>query len=670
MPFLFAATAFTSAFLLFLVQPIIAKQILPWFGGSASVWTTCLVFFQTLLLLGYAYSHWLVHGLRPRRQAIVHVLLLLLSCLLLPIIPDVQWKPQGQEDPTVRILVVLAITVGLPYFMLATTSPLIQAWYARTLSRVPYRLFALSNLGSLLGLLAYPFAVEPWVTNRTQSLTWSIAYVAFVLCCAFSAWGSRNAPDMALQEESATPTNGAPPTARDKLLWLALSATGSMLLISVSNHITQNIASIPFLWILPLALYLLTFILCFESSGWYRRILFLPLAAAAVIAMGMTLTSLELKVVIPLHLAGLFVLCMVCHGELSLSRPSPRYLTTFFLIISAGGVLGGFAVGIAASHLLRGYYELGLVLTLAAVLVALSTWRMPMWIPAAAAAIAAYAAYSSYSQIVESADTIIAAERSFYGALRVRDYGPPDHVRTLQHGAIRHGAQITEPPSERAYPTSYYGPDSGFGVVVSALRDRGKPLRIGVIGLGAGTSAAYGRPGDVVRFYEINPQVINLAQRYFTYLKDSGAEIQISLGDARLSLERENDQPLDMLAVDAFSGDSIPTHLLTSEAFDVYFRRLKPDGVLLIHTTNRYLDLPPVVKTLADSRGAGSTLIEYEPDEKDSAKEQSDSDWVVVSRDRAIFNAKQVASRSEPIEERPGVSLWTDSYNNLFRILK
>jgi SAM-dependent methyltransferase len=672
MPYLFAATAFISAFLLFLVQPIIAKQILPWFGGSASVWTTCLVFFQTLLLLGYGYSHWLVHGLKPRAQTTIHILLLLFSCALLPIIAEAQWKPRGEDDPTLSILVVLTITVGLPYFILATTSPLIQAWYARSLSRVPYRLFALSNLGSLIGLLAYPFVVEPWVTTNTQSLSWSGAYIMFAVLCAFSAWASRNRQESSTNTiNTAEPIRAvAAPTTRDKLLWLGLSATGSMLLIAVSNHICQNIASIPFLWIVPLALYLMTFILCFDSTGWYRRAIFLPLAAVAVIAMGATLTSLELKTAIPIHLAGLFVLCMVCHGELSQSRPAPRYLTSFFLIVSAGGMLGGFSVGIAASYLLRGYYELGLVLTLAAVLVAFSTRRMARWIPVTAAIVAIYAGYNCYSQITENAETVIASERSFYGALRVRDYGPPDNVRTLQHGAIRHGAQVYEPPSERSYPTSYYGPDSGFGITMSALRDRASPLRIGVIGLGTGTTAAYGKQKDLVRFYEINPQVINLAQKYFTYIKDSSAKVEIILGDARLSMERENDAPFDLIAVDAFSGDSIPTHLLTKEALDVYFRRLKPDGVLLIHTTNRYLDLPPVVKVLADHLGLATAIIEHEPGDEETARQQSDSDWVIVSRDRRLLDAKKIASRIAPITAHPGVSLWTDSYNNLFRILK
>lgn len=673
MPILFAATAFVSAFLLFLVQPIIAKQILPWFGGSASVWTTCLVFFQTLLLLGYGYSHWLAHSLKPRTQSAIHTLLLLLSCAALPIIPGVQWKPHGESDPTLQILAVLAVTVGLPYFMLATTSPLIQTWYARTLKRVPYRLFSLSNVGSLLGLLAYPFAVEPWVTNRMQSISWSVTYGLFVVLCALSAWSSRGSQGFSESPRSEKPlaeAGDAPPTLRDRLLWLALSATGSMLLISVSNHICQNIASIPFLWIIPLALYLLTFILCFDSTGWYRRGLFLPFAAIAIVAMGATLTSLELKLAIPIHLAGLFILCMVCHGELSVSRPSARHLTGFFLIISAGGVLGGVSVGIAASYLLRGYYELGMVLTLAAVLVALSTRHLAKWIPALAASIAALAGYFTYDQMAADGASVIAAERSFYGALRVKDYGPPDHVRTLQHGAIRHGAQIMEPESDRRKAASYYGPNSGFGLAMKVLQARREPLNVAVIGLGTGTTAAYGRKGDLVRFYEINPHVVELAQKHFKYLSDSEAKVEVVLGDARLTMERESEPFFDLIAVDAFSGDSIPTHLLTIEALDSYFRRLKPQGVLLIHTTNRYLTLPPVIKVLAEHRKLHTGLIEHEPTEEETTMQQSDSDWVIVTQDRRFLEAEPVAARVQQITGREGVALWTDDYNNLFRILK
>lgn len=344
MPILYACTVFLSAFLLFLVQPVIAKQILPWFGGSASVWTTCLVFFQALLLGGYAYSHWSARRLRPERQTSVHVVLLVLSCLFLPIVASPDWKPLGGEDPGLRILLLLGATVGLPYLMLSTTGPLIQVWYARNLSRVPYRLFALSNLGSLIGLLAYPFAIEPWISTRVQSMAWSIGYVGFTALCALSAWFSRHAEpvkgayaptDTAPHSDATFAEAAKPPTAGTRLMWLALSATGSMLLLAVSNHICQNIASIPFLWIVPLSLYLLTFVLVFDTSGWYRRWIFLALAGVSITLMGATLGSLDLKLVIPLHLGGLFVLCMFCHGELSLARPAPHYLTAYFLSISA-----------------------------------------------------------------------------------------------------------------------------------------------------------------------------------------------------------------------------------------------------------------------------------------------------------------------------------------------
>jgi SAM-dependent methyltransferase len=295
---------------------------------------------------------------------------------------------------------------------------------------------------------------------------------------------------------------------------------------------------------------------------------------------------------------------------------------------------------------------------------------MTKWIPGLAGAIAICAGFFSYSQIETDGNSVIAAARSFYGALRVRDYGPPDHVRTLQHGAIRHGAQITEPASERRLATSYYGPNSGFGVTIKALQDRGQPLSVAIIGLGTGTTAAYGRNGDLIRFYEINPQVVEFAQRHFTYLNDSEAKIEIALGDARLSLERETGAQFDLIAVDAFSGDSIPTHLLTIEALDAYLRRLKPDGALLIHTTNRYLTLPPVIKVLANNRKLASGIIEHEPTEEESSMQQSDSDWVIVTRQSALFNLPSISSRIASIVDREGVALWTDDYNNLFRILK
>ena len=680
MPVLYACTVFLSAFLLFLVQPIIAKQILPWFGGSASVWTTCLVFFQALLLAGYTYSHWSARSLRHRRQAIVHIVLLVASCLVLPIIASPDWKPQGNEDPGLRIVLLLGATVGLPYLLLSTTGPLVQVWFARNLSRVPYRLFALSNLGSLIGLLAYPFAIEPWVSTRVQSFVWSAGYVTFAILCAVSAWLSRHADPVAgaYDDSNATAKAGQdagnqerPPTLANRLMWLVLSATGSMLLLAVSNHICQNIASIPFLWIVPLSLYLLTFVFVFDTNGWYVRPVFLVLAGAAIIGMGATLTSLDLKLVIAVHLAGLFVLCMVCHGELSLARPAPRYLTGYFLSISAGGVIGGLVIGFGAPHALIGYFELGIVLVIVALLLILRTRTSMFLAPAAFAAVAGFGIYYSYNQIAAYDDSMVASSRNFYGTLRVRDLGGPDEIRTLNHGAIRHGGQIRQPVEKRRLPTTYYGNDSGIGAAILALQARRPTVRVGVIGLGTGTIAAYGRPGDTFRFYDINTQVIDFAQRYFTFLGDSKAKVELALGDARLSLEREPPQQLDVLAIDAFSGDSVPAHLLTAEALDVYARHLKPDGVLMFHTTNRYLELAPVVRMVAESRGMAAALIEHEPTDAQEENELlSNSDWVIVTRDLSVMKLPEIAVRVKEIALPPGATLWTDDYNNLFRVLK
>lgn len=679
MPVLYACTVFLSAFLLFLVQPIIAKQILPWFGGSASVWTTCLVFFQALLLAGYAYSHWSARSLRPRPQAMLHITLLFASCLVLPIIASPDWKPQGNEDPGLRIVLLLGATVGLPYLLLSTTGPLVQVWFARNLSRVPYRLFALSNLGSLIGLLAYPFAIEPWVSTRLQSFFWSASYVAFAVLCAASAWLSRHAEPVAgayaEPKKGAKPDHGGQaeagtPTLANRLMWVALSATGSMLLLAVSNHICQNIASIPFLWIVPLSLYLLTFVLVFDTSGWYVRTPFLILAAVAIVGMGSTLTSLDLKVAIPVHLAGLFVLCMVCHGELSMARPSPRHLTGYFLSISAGGVLGGLVIGFGAPHFLQGYFELGLVLALTAVLMFIRLRHVNL-LRAVLAATALYSIFVSHQQIRTYDDSMVASSRNFYGTLRVRDLGGPDEIRTLNHGAIRHGGQIRQPVEKRRLPTTYYGHDSGIGTAILALQARRPTVRVGVIGLGTGTIAAYGRAGDVVRFYDINTQVIDFARRYFTFLADSKAKVELALGDARLSLEREPPQQLDILAIDAFSGDSVPAHLLTAEALDVYLRHLKPDGVLLFHTTNRYLELAPVVRMLAESRGMAAALIEHEPTEAQEEHELlSNSDWVIVTRDLSVMKLPEIAVRVKNIALPPRATPWTDDYNNLFHVLK
>ena len=683
MPLLFAATIFLSSFLLFLVQPMIAKQILPWFGGAASVWTTCLLFFQALLLAGYAYAHASLRLSRPRTRAILHVVLLVGSAAMLPIIVGANWKPTGAEEPVARILLLLAATIGLPYFMLSTTGPLVQVWYATTLKRIPYRLFSLSNIGSLLALVLYPVGLEPWVATRTQALGWSAAYAAFVLLCAVAAvFGSRAQPSRRGDALEVTGGDGlegraphSPPRSRDYLRWMMLAGLASFMLLAVSNHITQNIASIPFLWIPPLALYLLSFILCFDHDGWYRPRVVLVLLIVALPGMGWLLDSLDLKVAIPVYLAGLFLVCMFCHGEITRQRPAARHLTGFYLMISLGGVLGGLLVAVVAPLLLSGYFELGFGLAACAMLVlvhrsaadssAVDRWAKLVFVP-----VLLFAFFCMYRQWEDYSKDALVTVRDFYGALRVfsepRDGG---ELVTLRHGRIMHGAQWVEPPERRRTPVSYYGPGTGLGVVLSALHP-GAARRLGMVGLGAGTLAAYGKPGDVVRFYEINPQVVNIARTRFHYLGDSRAQVEIALGDARLSLEREPPQRFDVLAIDAFSGDAIPTHLLSAEAMNVYLRHLQPDGAICFHVTNRYLHLAPVVAKIAVSRGLRVGLIEYEPTDEEEELYHSSSDWVVVTRNAALLSQPEVAKVVKPIEVGESTPLWTDDFNNLVRVLK
>ncbi len=674
---LYACTIFTSAFLLFLVQPIVAKQILPWFGGSAAVWTTCLVFFQVALLAGYAYSDLTTRKLKPRAQVMLHIALLLASLALLPIIPDAAWKPAGGEDPGARILGLLLATIGLPYFLLATTGPLVQAWFARSFPLgTVYRLFALSNLASMLALISYPLLVETWIATAVQANTWSAGYALFAVLCATSAlYSLRHGAGAARSIEAEAAPSGArtdapAPPRIDIILWLALSAMGSWLLLAITNHITQNIASIPFLWLAPLTLYLLTFILCFESDGWYQRSLFLgPLAVIlGFCAWGLQTSNvtLEIKVAIPLYLTGLFTCCMFFHGELARIRPAPRYLTQFYLMVSLGGALGGMFVGLIAPRIFSNYYELGLGFVLTAVLATVTLRKLPFFIWINAIAMAGVCGYFWNEQIAQMKDDTRVMVRDFYGTLRTKDIGSAsseDGVRRLIHGVILHGEQYLK-PARRSEPTTYYGPDSGVVIAIKNIHPENQ--RVGVIGLGTGTLAVWGKPGDVYRFYDINPHVIDVAQSEFTYLKDSKARIETSLGDARLSLEREPSHGFDVLVVDAFSSDSIPVHLITKEAMAVYLKHLKPGGAVVFHVTNRFLKLAPVVKQIADSLGLQAALIIDDAEETTFSK----TDWVIVTRDQALIEKEAITAKATEFDVIPGLRLWTDDFNNLFQILK
>jgi SAM-dependent methyltransferase len=675
---LYALTIFSSAFLLFLVQPLLAKQILPWFGGSAAVWSTCLVFFQSVLLLGYAYSDWTSRNLAPRRQAILHIALLAVSVLLMPIVANAAWKPQGNQDPTVAILGLLVTTIGLPYLLLSTTGPLVQAWLARRQAGPDvYRLFALSNLASLVALLSYPFAIEPWVTARVQSLGWSAGYTLFAVLCASTAVVSLRAIRPAAVASEPVPTASAPGSVAGQApragawayaRWVFLSALASASLLAITNHITHDVASVPFLWLVPLTLYLLSFILTFEGRGWYRRKLYVVPVLALVAGMAWSLQESRnlyaIRESVALFAFGLFAVCMFCHGELADSKPEPSQLTRFYLAISIGGTVGGILVGLVAPRVFTAYYELPLCLTLAAIACLAVIRRMHILLQLAMAGAAAFAGYQLYEHTDDITGTYVHSSRSFYGTLRVQERRRGDDpVRQLMHGVILHGEQYTG-PQRRFEPTTYYGATSGIGRTLEVLG--GTPLRVGVVGLGTGTIAAYGRAGDVYRFYELDPAVAQVARTHFTFLGDSKARTEIVLGDARLTMEREPPQQYDVIAIDAFSSDSIPVHLLSSQALAVYLRHLKPQGVLAFHVSNRFLRLAPVLKNVAEAAGLKVARVVDDPEGNDL----SSTEWVLVSRDAAVLAKDRIVDATEDIDEIPGLGVWTDDSNNLFRILK
>lgn len=701
---IYALTILVSSFLLFLVQPIIAKQIIPWFGGSAAVWTTCLTFFQLVLLAGYAYSDW-VQRLAPKRQSMLHIVLLVASLIAMPILAGEQWKPLGEEDPLFRILGLLAATIGLPYFMLSTTGPLIQSWFAReqtnpAVAQRAYRLFALSNFGSLLGLLAYPFAIEAWVTTKTQAIVWSGFYGLFVLITIAVAIRAARAPagriTVATMDPSdpSTPSSSSPsaaatpahaaPSGMDLVLWFSLAALATMILLAVSSHITQNVASIPFLWVVPLSLYLLTFVIAFEGrrgKGWYlRNNMLLPaMALCAVMAWGLVTDDgiLDIDYAIPLYLAGMFLVCLFCHGELAHAKPQARYLTRFYFMIALGGAAGGLFVSTIAPRVFPFYWELPLALLLvgaAGVWIGVKTSIGPLKVVFVGGSLVSIVVTAHYARLyyADASSDSIYASRNFYGTLRIKERYPVDAkepVRRLVHGVILHGLQDMSPAS-RQFPTTYYGPDSGVGIAIHEMgRQAPSGIRVGVIGLGVGTLASYGRKGDHYRMYEINPDVIDIAKREFTYLSDSPAEVSFALGDARLVLEREQPNQFDVLVIDAFSSDSIPIHLITREALQVYARHMKPGGVIAFHVTNRYLNLSPVVRQVAEHAGYQAVLV-VDDAESDTRGLMALSDWVLVTKNEKFINAPSIRDRRYAFDEIPGLQLWTDDFNNLFKVLK
>ncbi len=765
----FGLTIFLSAFLLFWVQLLLGKYVLPWFGGAPAVWTTCMLFFQVLLLGGYIYAHVLNSSrLSPRTQIYVHCVLLLASLVWLacastawnsPLTPGPNWKPNGADNPVWHIVALLSVSVGLPYFVLSSTGPLLQSWYSGIHKGSPYRLYALSNFGSFLALLAFPLVLEPGLRTKAQAWLWSATFLIFVLGCVYCAhlFGMASGNDLSGFANDDSPpqtttkegTKLLPPSRWDSLVWLGLSASASVMFLATTNQICQDIGVVPLLWILPLGIYLLTFVICFEHERWYSRGWYHPLFAMAIFAACFVLNNGAINNLvgqIAIYTSVLFIVSMVCNGELARCKPSPHFLTQFYLTVAAGGALGGVLVALAAPHIFRGFWEYQSGLWMSALLLTIilvrdkQSWLyqskvgspvvvvgVAILLPESAALargqlhqpvtyisvlvvvfmvffVVANRNQPPVSQAREKVvpifcwvallvfagglfanvqgqirDTVVSS-RNFFGVLAITKQNTNDPERaaySLVHGRIVHGYQLRA-AAERRSPTAYYARNSGVGLAItrSAAEPLGgdEGLRIGVVGLGVGTIAAYGKGKDQIRFYEINPAVIRMAsdQRYFTFLSDSPAKIEIIPGDARLSMQRELDrnqrQDFDVLVIDAFSGDAIPVHLLTQEAFAIYFRQLRqPSGILAIHITNTYLDLRPVVVEAAEHFGFKAVLVNSAGDGRLS----QDAEWMLVSRNSFAPGSELDANRLS----KEGSDLccnhpWTDDYSNLIQILK
>lgn len=681
MNLIFCLVSLLGAFLLFQVQPVISKFILPWFGGSPGVWTTCMLFFQVVLFAGYSYAHVLAR-FRPRTQAWLHGAALLIAAALLPIIPDPALKPTGAEEPTLRILLLLALTVGVPYLVLSATSPLIQVWFSHLYpQRSPWRLYSLSNVGSLTALLSYPVFIETRWDVLAQAKIWSGGFVVFALLMAVCAFTNRVRPEVITPEGDPHPlaeTHQGRPTWLRRLLWLLLPGFASLMLLATTNHVCQDVAVIPFLWVAPLSLYLVSFIICFDHPRWYARAAWaLPAMALLFAASGINMFdnwSPSFVVELVVLLGAMFTVCMVCHGELARLKPDTRYLTEYYLLMSAGGALGGLAVSVVAPQMFTTFFEWSLALLGGFALVAwtafaglpkamrTSTGRL-VWLVIVVAGLVPMTRWElEFESRVER-------HRDFYGLLSVSEHQDEDTGETFRSfisGSIRHGKQSLA-PERRREPLTYYSRDTGIGQALVPLKDK-PDARVGVIGMGAGTVACYAEKGQTYRFYEINPAAVRLALKWFTFIPDlqaRGAAYELALGDARLALEHEKPQNFDVLLIDAFSGDSVPVHLLTREAFEVYLKHLKPEGVIAVHVTNHALNLAPVVERAAREFGLRSIRIANEPPENGG---YYPTDYVLLTRSAAFVQSHPPAV--PPYARAIELPLWTDHRHNLFQILQ
>ncbi|MDO9302553.1 MAG: fused MFS/spermidine synthase [Anaerolineales bacterium] len=674
----FALSIFLSAFLLFQIQPMIGKFILPWFGGTPAVWSTAMLFFQALLTGGYAYAYWLV---KRQKQGWIHITLLGMTITLLtalglgwssPITPPADMRPAATNFPVFDIFLLLAVSVGLPYLVLAANGPLMQAWFSRVFPEQSYaRLYALSNFGSLLGLLAYPILIEPSFTLLQQGWAWAGGFVLFAVVAGILSYRARN--EGGVLSHVSTDEKPSPSL---RVLWIILSGTASLFLLSVTNQVSQEVAVIPFLWIMPLAVYLISFILTFSDSRWYERRLYALLINFASLAMLWTLTnadSLNVLVQIAIYNLLLFLACMICHGELYRLRPHADYLTSFYLMVSLGGAAGGIFVNLVAPFIFTGYWEFYLAWLLTSILLVV------MLLPRFSGQVSLQARAISLSFLIgilllsfglNKNENELFVERNFYGVIRVREMDKK--ANSMIHGMTVHGVQYLD---DRARPTTYYVEDSGVGLLLLNHPKRGQNMRVGVLGLGAGTLAAYAQEGDVYRYYEINPVVVRLAEGeggYFSFLSDSKAETTVVTGDARISLEQElaagEKQNFDVLALDTFSSDSIPVHLVTKESFALYLDQLAPDGIIAAHISNRHLDLRPVLWKLAQEFGLAIVQVDRPASSGDNG---FPSEWILLARDPALLEIPALESHAISFEGyATSIKLWTDDYSNLFQILK
>lgn len=726
MRFLFTAAIFLGSCLLFLVQPMAARIVLPAFGGTPAVWTASVVFFQAALLLGYAYAHAGSRKLGPRRHAALHLVLVAAAALTLPFATRATMGAHGEISPALALIAQLALLVGPAFLVVSAGAPTLQRWFADTrdpAAKDPYFLYSASNVGSMAALLAYPFLVEPRLDLGAQTRLWAAGFgglFILLLLSAIALWRSKPA---AVVAEEAPKAPAPPTTAAQRWLWIALSAVPSSLLLGVTQYLSANIAPIPLLWVVPLALYLITFILAFANR---------PLLSARVLGRVMPMIVTPLAVVIVLqatepllqlaaiHLAAFFVVAWTCHARLSETRPDPVHLTEFYLWVSVGGVIGGAFNALVAPLLFNDLIEYPLALVLAALLkptlagisgrpnrldfgyaagiaaitavmalvvgqLGLSTGpartAMVVGIPAILAflavdrpwryglALGGIFAVTASLNVAAGNIKVALSERSFFGVHRVTFQGEGDHLHELMHGNTVHGIQNTRKPQ---LPLTYYHPTGPIGRIMRGLPPE-RSQDVGLVGLGVGSLAAYGRPGQRMTYFEIDPVVERIARddRFFTFLRDTKADLKVVLGDARLTLGQIPDATYGLVVLDAFSSDAIPVHLLTKEAAAMYFRKLRPDGLLAIHISNRYLELSPVLAANAKELGLSAYVMTDGASDEEAAEGKRSSNWVLIARnpeDAAIIVKKDL--EWSPLDPTPGFRTWTDDFSNVLDVYR